>query len=136
MVKCGVAIGVISLVSLWALSACVTVPSDPPEDLSLELLFQQGQEAYSSNELDIAKNYYQAVIERFTDNEEAVLSAEYELAFISYKQEMFAEAREKFQAIVERYSTQNNLPLWIKALSERMIALIDEKEQPTIPIGE
>jgi outer membrane protein assembly factor BamD (BamD/ComL family) len=86
------------------LSACATGDNVIPADLSPEKLVQLAQEESDKNRYNSAERYYNAILERFPDNIAAVCGAQYEIAFIHYKQKKYTEAEEEFNALIYRYN--------------------------------
>jgi outer membrane protein assembly factor BamD (BamD/ComL family) len=96
----------ILLVAICALSlsACATRKLVIPAGLSQEKLVQLAQEESDKNKYNTAAQYYNAILERFPDDIAAVCGAQYEIAFIHYKQKRYTEAEEEFNALIDRYS--------------------------------
>jgi outer membrane protein assembly factor BamD (BamD/ComL family) len=92
------------IVFALSLSACATGKVFIPEDMSPEKLVQRAQEESDRNRYDVAAQYYNAILERFPDNIGAVCGAQYEIAFIHYKQKRYLEAEEEFNALIDRYN--------------------------------
>ena len=123
---------ILPLAAALCLSACATVKVNIPDDLSPAEIIQRAQEASDRNRYGIALQYYEALLERNRTNIDLVITAEYEIAFVYYKQKKYAQAREGFNALLERYNTpdEERLPQQFKLLARRVLAQIDEKEQP------
>ena len=102
-----------------------------PDDLSPAELIQRAQEASDRNRYNIALQYYEALLERNRDNIDLVITAEYEIAFIHYKQRDFQQARAGFNSVLEYYDSPDAelLPPQFRRLSEIVLARIDEREQ-------
>ena len=119
------------LVLLAALffAACTTV-SNIPEGLSPAELIQRAQEARDRNRYGVAMQYYQVLLERNITNINLVCEAEYEIAFIQYKQKKYAQAKAGFNVLLERYDTlgRENLPPQFEILARRVLNTISEKE--------
>ncbi|MDR0668464.1 MAG: hypothetical protein LBF95_00130 [Treponema sp.] len=114
---------------LLALSACVTAPQEIPE-LSAEELIQRAQEASDRNRYTLALQYYQALYDRNLTSSDWTLTAEYEIAFIHYKQKKYALAREELNALLSRYDNPDAelMPQQFKRLASIVLESIDEKE--------
>jgi outer membrane protein assembly factor BamD (BamD/ComL family) len=95
----------IIVIVFWGtmLAACSTLPDNIPEDLSPGELVQKAQEESDRNRYDAAALYYNAILERFPDDNAAVCGARYEIAFIHYKQKKYDIAGEEFNALLDRY---------------------------------
>jgi outer membrane protein assembly factor BamD (BamD/ComL family) len=94
----------LAAVCALSLSACATRNIVIPADLSPEKLVQLAQEESDKNRYNAAAQYYKAILERFPDNIAAVCGAQYEIAFIHYKQKKYAESEEEFNALIDRYN--------------------------------
>jgi outer membrane protein assembly factor BamD (BamD/ComL family) len=126
---------------LWAalvvslFSACASGPVEVPADMPPAKIIQQAQEAADRNRYTQALQYYQILLERYpfdlNHREYIALSvgAEYEIAFLHYKQKKYAEAKEEFTALLERYNATDAelLPPQYKILAEKVLARIEEK---------
>lgn len=115
--------------------ACATGGANIGEDLSPAELIQRAQEASDHNRYRVALQYYQALLERNQQNIELVCTAEYEIAFIHYKQKKYDEARTELNALLERYNTPDEelLPPQFKRLANIVLESITEKEKPRFP---
>ncbi|MDR2632445.1 MAG: tetratricopeptide repeat protein [Treponema sp.] len=101
-----------------------------PEHLSPAELIQKAQEASDRNKYKQALQYYEAIIERYPSYIDEVCAAEYEIAFIHYKQRQYELAKSEFQALLSRYDSPDAelLPLQFKKLTEIVLAKIAAKE--------
>ncbi|MDR2965945.1 MAG: hypothetical protein LBU88_09235 [Treponema sp.] len=100
------------------------------ETLSPAELIQRAQEASDHNRYKIALQYYQALYDRNQTNMDLTITAEYEIAFIYYKQKKYDQAKEGMTSLLEYYDTpdQELLPQHFKRLAQIVLARIDEKE--------
>jgi len=114
------------------LSACATGTLNISYDLSPSELIQRAQEASDRNRYNYALQYYQALLERNLTNIDLVCAAEYEIAFIHYKQKKYVQARAEFNDLLARYDTpeERYLPPQFKLLALKVLERIDEKEKP------
>ena len=112
--------------------ACATGKLNISYDLSPSELIQRAQEASDRNRYNYALQYYQALLERNSTNIDLVCNAEYEIAFIHYKQKKYAQAKAEFNALLERYSAPGgeSLPQQFKLLANKVLERISEKEKP------
>ena len=110
--------------------SCATGPSTIPEDLTPAELIQRAQEASDRYRYSVALHHYETLIERFPFDIDSVIAAEYEIAFIHFKQRRYAMARTGFTNLLERYNAPDAvlLPPQFRILSERILATIDERE--------
>ena len=100
------------------------------DDLSPAELIQRAQEATDRNRYSVAMQYYEALYERNRNNIDLVITAEYEIAFIHYKQKNYAQAREGFNSLLDYYNSpdQELLPQQFKVLANIVLKRIDEIE--------
>ena len=125
-------VGVLVLAAFAAVAAlsCASGPVIIPDDLTPAELIQRGQEASDRNRFSTALQYYAAVIERFPYDIDNIVAAEYEIAFIHYKQKKYDIAKIEFTDLLERYNTPDEelLPPAFKILSQKILANINEIE--------
>jgi len=109
-------------------SACASTVNIS-NDLSPAELVQRAQEATDKNRYNIALQYYEALYERNSENIDLVITSEYEIAFIHYKQKKYNQAREELTALLKYYNTPDEelLPQQFKILAQIVIKSIDEK---------
>ena len=119
------------MVAAALFSACAS-QLNIPQELSPSELIQRAQEASDRNRYNLALQYYHTLLERNSTNIDLVCTAEYEIAFIHYKQKKYAQARAGFNALLERYNALDNgyLPPQFKLLALKVLERIDEKENP------
>jgi outer membrane protein assembly factor BamD (BamD/ComL family) len=112
-------------------AACATGPVNIPDELTAAELIQRGQEASDRNRYKVALQYYQALLDRNATNIDLICAAEYEIAFIHYKQNKYTDARREFNALIERYDTPDAelLPRQFKTLSNIVLERMTEKEK-------
>jgi outer membrane protein assembly factor BamD (BamD/ComL family) len=109
--------------------ACAGVPKTIPEDLSARELVQRAQEATDAYHYDAAIAYYKALDERFGADPLYKTTAEYEIAFIAFKQGRYAEAKEGFEALLAKYAGPDgaSLPPRYAILSKKVLESIADK---------
>jgi len=121
----------IALVLVLIFSACTTTVT-MSDDMSPAELIQRAQEASDKNRYYTAMQYYDVLhdLGRQTQNIDLIITAEYEIAFIHYKQKNYQVAREELNAVLEYYNTPDEelLPQQFKRLSQIVLESIDEKE--------
>ena len=110
--------------------SCATKPVVIPEDLSAAELIQRAQEASDRNRYNISMQYYQTIIDRFPTDMDSVCAAEYEIAFIHYKQKKYDIAKVEFTELLNRYNTPDEelLPPQFKILSQMIMKKIADIE--------
>jgi outer membrane protein assembly factor BamD (BamD/ComL family) len=123
-------------VLLCALSACQTTPEDIEEGLPPAELFQRAQEAViERNDYKTALIYYQAFLQRYPDDLQNRVKAEYEIAFLHYKMGEEKRALRGFQDLLDYYEGEQAevLPQWPRVLAEKLIKIIQEEQRSTQP---
>ncbi|MDR2246744.1 MAG: tetratricopeptide repeat protein [Treponema sp.] len=113
------------------LSGCSSGPEEIRADTTPAEIVQRAQEASDRNRYKQAKAYYEMVLERFPDDIDMVCTAEYEIAFIHYKQRKYDLAREGFNALLERYNIPDEvlLPPQYKRLATIVLERMAEKDK-------
>jgi outer membrane protein assembly factor BamD (BamD/ComL family) len=116
---------------LFLAAGCVSNPAEIGADLSPAELIQRGQEATDRNRYAQALNYYGAILERYPSYIDAVCAAEYEIAFIHYKQRKYDMAKTELQALLARYDApdQELLPPQFRRLAVIVLERIAEREK-------
>ncbi|MDR2740892.1 MAG: hypothetical protein LBB98_01900 [Treponema sp.] len=121
----------LSFIALLAIlfSGCYSGPKDIKDDTTAAELVQRAQEASDKNRYKLAMQYYELILERFPDDIDMVCTAEYEIAFIHYKQRKYEIAREGFNALLERYNTPDEVlfPPQYKRLAAIVLERMAEK---------
>ena len=110
--------------------SCATGPTVIPENLTPAELIQRAQEASDRNRYTVSLQYYETIIERFPFDIDNIIAAEYEIAFIHYKQKQYETAKAEFNDLLERYNTPDEalLPPSFKILSLKIMEKIEEIE--------
>jgi outer membrane protein assembly factor BamD (BamD/ComL family) len=101
------------------------------EEMTSEELVQRAQEASDRNRYTTALQYYEALLVRNQTNYDWLLTAEYEIAFIHYKQKKYGEAKGELNALLSRYDTPDAelLPQQFKRLCNIVLESIGKKEE-------
>ena len=118
---------------LLVIAGCQSTPEEIPDGLSRMEMFQRAQEAVDQERWEIGLNYYREFIRRFPDERGAIMEAEYEIAFIAYKQGDYEVARDRFESILATYEADQSgrLPEWPRVLSVRLLEIIEERTAST-----
>jgi tetratricopeptide (TPR) repeat protein len=121
-------VGLALLVAMVFL-ACQSTPEEIPEDLSKAQMFQRAQEEVDRGNYDQALRYYREFIRRNPDDPGSIMEAEYEIAYIAYKQEEYDVAQERFETMLAQYEADEagTLPEWPQVLAIKLIDQIEEK---------
>jgi outer membrane protein assembly factor BamD (BamD/ComL family) len=121
-------VSIIILLAGCILASCATGPAEIPEDMTPAKIIQRAQEASDVNKYKIALHYYETLKERYGDSGEYLCTAEYEIAFIHYKQKKYPEARREFESLLERYEDVDAalLPPHFQILAEKVLARLTE----------
>ncbi|MBN1685884.1 MAG: hypothetical protein JW852_04470 [Spirochaetales bacterium] len=118
------------LTALLVLTACRSTPESVPQDLKPRDYFRLAQEAVvERRDYDTALLYYRTFLERYPDDIQRAIEAEYEIAFIRYKQND-PRAEQLFSELLARYEEAGAelLPGWPKVLAEKLLKEIAEEE--------
>ena len=101
-----------------------------PEDLSAAEMVQRAQEASDRNRYSISLQYYEAILERFPNDAEYTSAAQYEIAFIYYKQKKYDQSKAAFNALLDRYNSPEGplLPPQYRILAIKVLETIAERE--------
>jgi outer membrane protein assembly factor BamD (BamD/ComL family) len=104
-------------------------------DLSPAEIIQRGQEALDRNRYHVAIQYYEALYDRNRNNIDLLITAEYHIANIHYKQGKFDLARQELTAILAYYDTPDEelLPQHFRILAQIVLDRIEEKESQRRP---
>jgi len=115
---------------ILAVSCVSTGPVEIPSDLTPAELIQRGQEASDRNRYAVSLQYYQAILDRFPYDIANVIAAEYEIAFIHYKQKNYELSKTEFNRLLARYDVpdQELLPPQFKILSNIVLKKIADIE--------
>jgi outer membrane protein assembly factor BamD (BamD/ComL family) len=110
-------------------AGCLSGPVIPDTITPAELV-QRAQEASDRNRYKQSLGYYEAILERFPENDEYACAAEYEIAFIHYKQKRYDLAESEFRDLLARYDQTDAelLPPQYKILANIVMAKIDERK--------
>jgi outer membrane protein assembly factor BamD (BamD/ComL family) len=111
--------------------ACASGPIEIPAELTPAELIQRAQEATDRNNYKRALLFYEAVIERYPFNTDDICAAEYEIAFIHYKQEDYEAAITGFNALLARYEGADAelLPQQYRVLAKLVLEKIADKQK-------
>lgn len=118
---------------LLFLGSCSSTPPVIPEGLTPMQFFQRAQEESDNYRWDNALLYYKTFLERYPNDLPNVLAARYEIAFILYKKEQYAESKKLFEELLETYKKFENplsVPQWPRVLAEKVLRKIQEKTAP------
>jgi outer membrane protein assembly factor BamD (BamD/ComL family) len=113
---------------LTVVVSCSSGPAVLPDTLTPAELVQRGQEASDRNRYKQSLQYYEAILERFPGNSDYVCAAEYEIAFIHYKQKKYDQSKIEFQVLLDRYNTPDVelLPPQYKVLANIVLTKMDQ----------
>jgi outer membrane protein assembly factor BamD (BamD/ComL family) len=120
---------IIILAAAFIISSCVTTVI-VNEDMSSAEIMQRAQEAMDRNRYQAAIQYYEALYARNQTNIDLMITSEYHIAHIKYKQKKYDEAREGFNGVLSYYTTADAilLPQHFRILSQTVLDNISGKE--------
>ncbi len=112
---------------LGLMISCASSPVTVQENLTAAELVQKAQEASERNRYEQAVTYYDAILTRFPEDLTMVCTAEYEIAFIRYKQKRYDDSKAGFRALLERYTATDAelLPAQYQILAEKVLAKME-----------
>jgi outer membrane protein assembly factor BamD (BamD/ComL family) len=125
LLKAALVLGAALTCAACASNAAVSDALSPAE------LIQRAQEAADRNRYKLALQYYHTLLERNSTNLDLVCVAEYEIAYIYYKQKKYPEAKAGMKALLARYNAHEEelLPPQFKRLATIVLERIEEKEK-------
>ena len=98
---------VVTLLLLLALMlSCKTTIDQHDTDLTPDQFFQQAIDAVDSGNYKLALSYYEGFLERYPDDLDRGIWAQYEIAFLHHKMGDDRGALELFNALLELYRTK------------------------------
>ena len=120
---------IFAILTVFLFSACETVPTNIPEDLKPIEYFQAAQTEAGKQYYNSALAYYNTFIERYPDDVQRVIEAEFEIAMIYYKKGNLQRSQTLFNELLDKYTRPGGelLPAWPRVLSEKMLITIDDK---------
>ncbi|MDR1250512.1 MAG: hypothetical protein LBK63_14585 [Treponema sp.] len=120
------------LLFLAALAAgCASGSANVSDTITPAELEQKAQEASDRNRYKQSLGYYEIILERFPDRIEYVCAAEYEIAFIHYKQKKYELSESELRQLLARYDGPDSelLPPQYRILANIVIAKLDERKK-------
>lgn len=122
-------------VAACVFASCSHIPKSIPEDLSAREIIQRAQEMTDGYHYEAAVVYYKALLERFGSDPLYKTTAEYEIAFMAYKQKRYAEAKEGLEALLAEYSGPDAaaLPPRYSVLCKKVLEVIAGKLKESEP---
>ena len=115
--------------------SCTSRQAAIPDDMTAAEMIQRAQEASDRNRYSVSLQYYETILHRFPYDINSICAAEYEIAFIHYKQKKYDIAKTGFNNLLERYNIPDAalLPQQFRILSIRVLATIEEIENRRNP---
>ncbi len=114
-------------------SSCHSLKKDLENpDLTPEEFFQKAQEAVIDwNRYKLAIQFYEEFMRRYPDMKNKIIEAEYEIAFIKFKQRKFDESEELFKKLLEKYNTDEAVyyPSWPALMANKTLDNIAEERE-------
>jgi outer membrane protein assembly factor BamD (BamD/ComL family) len=119
------------LLCVFFIASCRSGPAVISDTVTPAELVQWAQEASDRNRYKQSLRYYEAILERFPTDNDYVCAAEYEIAFIHYKQKKYDISESEFKDLLARYDTPDAelLPQQYKILANIIIAKINEQKK-------
>ena len=119
---------ILGFLSVLAIFSCQSNQVVIPSDANATELTKKAQLAYDSGNTKAAKEYYEAIIERFGDDTETLIAAKFELAHLYIKEKNYKKAKPILEEILGLYEADfsNTLPPEYKKLAQIDFAKIPE----------
>jgi outer membrane protein assembly factor BamD (BamD/ComL family) len=119
------------ILTILIIASCTSVQKEIDETLNPAELFQLAQEASNNKDYETAIKYYNVFVEKYSDDIQRLVEAEYEIAFISYKQGDTERAKILFTELLDRYSGEGAqvLPGWPMVLSQKILKELENDSQ-------
>jgi len=112
------------------MASCSSVPKDlHDENITPEEFFQKAQEAVIDwNRYKTAIAYYEEFMVRYPDMKNKIIEAEYEIAFIKYKQKKYDESEMLFRQLLDKYETDEAIyyPEWPRTMANKLLPEIEK----------
>ena len=120
---------IILILAILIIVSCTSTPKEVDETLNPAELFQLAQEASNNEDYETALKYYEVFIKNYSDDIQRLVEAEYEIAFIAFKQGEFDRAKILFTELLDRYSGEGAsvLPAWPMILSRKLLKEIESE---------
>ena len=118
---------------LLFLNSCTSVPNEVAIELKEEIFFKNAQDAMDENHYNLALYYYEVYLVRYPEIHNKTIAAEYERALIYYKKKEYEYSKSLFEQVLDKYETSPFAAMYperYRILSEKILALIDEKQNP------
>jgi outer membrane protein assembly factor BamD (BamD/ComL family) len=109
-------------------ASCASGPANVSDTITPAELVQRAQESSDRNRYKQSLGYYGLILERFPDEIDYVCAAEYEIAFIHYKQKKYEAAESEMRKLLARYDGPDAelLPPQYRILANIVIATIEK----------
>ena len=119
----------ILILTILILASCASVQAEIDDTLNPAELFQLAQESSNKKDYETALKYYEAFIKNYPDDIQRLIEAEYEIAFIAFKQGNLGKAEELFTDLLDRYTGEGSqvLPAWPMVLSKKLLKQIEDE---------
>jgi outer membrane protein assembly factor BamD (BamD/ComL family) len=119
-----------ALLCIVVAAGCSSGPANVGDAITPAELVQRAQEASDRNRHNQALGYYGLILERFPNNIEYVCAAEYEIAFLHYKQKKYDLSESELRELLARYDDPDAelLPPQYRILANIVIAAIEERK--------
>lgn len=117
------------ILTILIIASCTSAPTEIDETLNPAELFQLAQEASNNKKYDKALQYYEVFVKNHSDDIQRLVEAEYEIAFIAFKQGELDKAKILFTELLDRYSGEGAsvLPAWPMILSRKLLKEIESE---------
>ena len=117
------------ILAILIITSCTSTPEEIDETLNPAELFQLAQKASNSKDYETALRYYEVFVKYHSEDIQRLVEAEYEIAFIAFKQGDMDRAKLLFTELLDRYSGEGAsvLPGWPMILSRKILKEIEDQ---------
>jgi outer membrane protein assembly factor BamD (BamD/ComL family) len=112
-------------------AGCASGPANVSDTITPAELVQKAQEASDRSRHNQSLEYYGLILERFPNRIDYVCAAEYEIAFLHYKQKKYDLAESELRKLLARYDSADAelLPPQYRILANIVIETIGERRK-------
>ncbi len=93
----------LAVISAFLLNSCTSTPKEIPQDMIAQELIQKGQDYFEKGNYKESLRYYNAVIERYSNNVNLYIEASYEIGHLFMKQKKYEQAVPILEEIRDLY---------------------------------
>ncbi len=111
------------------LSSCATQAPSVSSDLTQAQIFQRAQDASEKGDYSLSMEYYKLFQQKYHDDRDHNIWADYEIAFLYHKMGNDAKAIEFFNDLLAMYEKDPTLPDAPRILAQKVKAELEAKQK-------